>query len=146
MTIYFDHAATTPIHPEVMEIMLSVYTQSYGNASSTHSAGREARSIVQRSRESIASLLGCVPSQLVFTSGGTESNNMAILGIAAARATLGKHIITVQTEHHAVLHTCQHLETKGYEVTYLPVDITGQINMMQLAQAIRPDTILITVM
>ncbi|NHN30044.1 cysteine desulfurase [Paenibacillus sp. S3N08] len=146
MTIYFDHAATTPLHPEVLEVMLPIYTQSYGNASSTHSAGREARSIVQRSRESMASLLGCVPTQLVFTSGGTESNNMAILGIAAARASKGKHIITVQTEHHAVLDTCQHLETKGYEVTYLPVDPTGQIHMDQLEQAIRPDTILISVM
>jgi cysteine desulfurase len=146
MNIYFDHAATTPIHPEVLEVMLPIYTQCFGNASSTHSAGREARSIVQRSRELIASLLGCVPSQLVFTSGGTESNNMAILGIAAARASIGKHIITVQTEHHAVLHTCRHLETTGYEVTYLPVDFTGQISMEQLEQAIRPDTILISVM
>jgi cysteine desulfurase len=146
MNIYFDHAATTPMHPEVIEAMLPVFTQYFGNASSTHWAGREARSIVQSSRETIASLIGCAPSQLVFTSGGTESNNMAILGAAAARAAKGKHIITVQTEHHAVLHTCRHLEKKGYEVTYLQVDNTGRIYMEQLEQAIRADTILISVM
>ncbi|MCU6791510.1 cysteine desulfurase [Paenibacillus sp. WQ 127069] len=146
MTIYLDHAATTPVHPEVLETMLPIYTHYYGNASSTHSAGREARSVVQRSRDSIASLLGCAASQLVFTSGGTESNNMSILGATAARSSLGKHIITVQTEHHAVLHTCQYLEKLGFEVTYLPVDTNGQIEWNQLVQAIRSDTILISVM
>ncbi|SFK68710.1 cysteine desulfurase [Paenibacillus sp. 1_12] len=146
MTIYLDHAATTPVHPDVIQTMLPIYTHSYGNASSTHSAGREARSVVQRARDLMASLLGCAATQLVFTSGGTESNNMAILGAAAARSSLGKHIITVQTEHHAVLHTCQHLEKLGYEITYLDVDNNGRIDLKQLEEVIRPETILISVM
>jgi cysteine desulfurase len=146
MTIYFDHAATTPVHPDVIEVMVPILTSTFGNASSTHSVGRQARSIINNSRDSIASLLGCAPSQLIFTSGGTESDNMALFGAAAARASAGKHIITVQTEHHAVLHACEHLEKQGFEVTYLPVDETGQIQMDRLAQAIRQDTILISVM
>ncbi|MBE1440694.1 cysteine desulfurase family protein [Paenibacillus sp. OAS669] len=144
--IYFDHAATTPVHPEVVEAMLPLYTQTFGNASSTHSAGREARSVIHQSRDTLASFIGCAPSQIIFTSGGTESDNMALFGAAYARASEGKHIITTQAEHHAVLHACEHLERQGFEVTYLPVDITGRVRIADVEQAIRPDTILISIM
>ncbi|WP_282936426.1 cysteine desulfurase family protein [Paenibacillus sp. RC67] len=146
MFIYFDHAATTPVHPEVVEAMLPLFTQSFGNASSTHSAGREARSVIHHSRDTLASFIGCAPSQLIFTSGGTESDNMALFGAAYARASEGKHIITTQAEHHAVLHACEHLERQGFEVTYLPVDSTGRVSVSDVEQAIRPDTILISIM
>ncbi|WP_028549803.1 cysteine desulfurase family protein [Paenibacillus sp. UNC451MF] len=146
--IYFDHAATTPVHPEVVEAMLPLFTQTFGNASSTHSAGREARSVIHQSRDTVASFIGCAPSQIIFTSGGTESDNMALFGAAYARANegKGKHIITTQAEHHAVLHACEHLERQGFEVTYLPVDSTGCVRLSDVEQAIRPDTILISVM
>ncbi|MFD0678751.1 MULTISPECIES: cysteine desulfurase family protein [unclassified Paenibacillus] len=144
--IYLDYAATTPVLPEVVDAMLPYFTSFYGNASSTHRAGREARAAVHQARDTIASFIGCTSSQLVFTSGGTESNNMALFGAAAAQAGKGKHIITAQTEHHAVLHTCEQLERLGYEVTYLPVDTTGRIRLDDLQQAIRPDTILISIM
>lgn len=144
--IYFDHAATTPVHPEVVEAMLPYFTQVFGNASSTHSAGREARAAIHQARESIASFIGCAPPQLLFTSGGTESDNTAIFGAAHAGASRGRHIITSQIEHHAVLHACEHLEKQGYEVTYLPVDHYGRIRVEQLEQSIRPDTICISIM
>ncbi|UQZ82546.1 Cysteine desulfurase [Paenibacillus konkukensis] len=146
MFTYFDHAATTPVHPEVVEAMLPHFTQSFGNASSTHSAGREARAVLNRSRDTIASFIGCAPSQIIFTSGGTESDNLALFGAAAARKSIGNHIITTQSEHHAVLHACEQLELQGYEVTYLPVDRTGRVNVRDVEEAIRPDTILISVM
>lgn len=144
--IYLDYAATTPVHPEVVEAMLPYFTGVYGNASSTHSAGREARGAINEARDTIAAFIGCAASQLVFTSGGTESNNMALFGAAAARAGSGKHIITSQTEHHAVLHTCEQLEKQGYEVSYLPVDASGRIQLEDLERAIRTDTILISIM
>ncbi|OXM86803.1 cysteine desulfurase family protein [Paenibacillus rigui] len=144
--IYFDHAATTPVHPEVVQAMLPYFTQVFGNASSTHSAGREARAAIHQARESIASFISCAPSQLLFTSGGTESDNMAIFGAAQAGKSVGRHIITSQIEHHAVLHACEHLEKQGYEVTYLPVDHTGTISIEQLEQSVRPDTICISIM
>jgi cysteine desulfurase len=126
--------------------MLPYFTGIYGNASSTHSAGREARAAIHQARDTIATFIGCAPSQLVFTSGGTESNNMALFGAAAVRSSVGKHIITSQTEHHAILHTCEQLEKHGYEVTYLPVDSTGQIRLEDLQNAVREDTILISIM
>lgn len=144
--IYFDHAATTPVHPEVVEAMLPHFTHNFGNASSTHSAGREARAVLNQSRDTIASFIGCAPSQLLFTSGGTESDNLALFGAAAARQSLGKHIITSQAEHHAVLHACEHLESQGFEVTYVPVDSTGRVCVSDVEAAIRPDTILISIM
>lgn len=144
--IYFDHAATTPVHPEVVEAMLPHFTQNFGNASSTHSAGREARAVLNQSRDTLASFIGCAPSQLLFTSGGTESDNLALFGAAAARQSLGKHIITSQAEHHAVLHACEHLESQGFEVTYVPVDSTGRVRVSDIEAAIRPDTILISIM
>ncbi|MDF2964090.1 MAG: class aminotransferase [Paenibacillus sp.] len=142
--IYLDYAATTPVHPEVVDAMLPYFTGMYGNASSTHSAGREARAVIHQARDTIASFIGCAPSQLVFTSGGTESDNMALFGAAGASA--GKHIITSQTEHHAVLHACEQLEKRGFEVTYLPVDSAGRIRLDDLQKAIRPDTALISIM
>ncbi|NEW04551.1 cysteine desulfurase [Paenibacillus sp. SYP-B3998] len=144
--IYLDHAATTPVHPDVLEAMLPFYTAFFGNPSSTHSFGRGTRTALNRFRDSTAKLLACPPSQLIFTSGGTESNNMAIFGIVNADKVGKKHIITTQIEHHAVLHPCERLESLGYEVTYLPVDPTGLIQIEDVEAAIRPDTALISMM
>lgn len=144
--IYLDHAATTPVLPEVVQAMLPYWTEHYGNASSTHAAGREAKAALNAARDGIARTLGCLPAQLVFTGGGTESDNMALFGAAEAYGSRGKHIITTQVEHHAVLHACERLEQLGYEVTYLPVDEYGQISLSDLENAIRSDTILISVM
>ncbi|WP_248927344.1 cysteine desulfurase family protein [Paenibacillus hamazuiensis] len=146
MNIYLDHAATTPVRPEVLEAMLPYYSNIYGNASSTHGFGREARAAINASRDSIAESLGCRPGELMFTSGGTESDNTAIFGAAEALREKGRHIITSQIEHHAVLHACERLERLGYEVTYLPVNPAGLVSVEDVEQAIRPDTILITIM
>ncbi|MEW9700076.1 cysteine desulfurase family protein [Paenibacillus sp. SI8] len=144
--IYLDHAATTPVHPDVVEAMLPFYTAFYGNPSSTHSFGRAARTALNRFRDAMAASLGCLPGQLIYTSGGTESNNMAIFGVLNANKYGKKHVITTQIEHHAVLHPCERLENLGYEVTYLPVDPTGLIQIEDLEAAIRPDTALISMM
>ncbi|MBP1967358.1 cysteine desulfurase family protein [Paenibacillus aceris] len=145
-SIYLDHAATTPVHPDVMEAMLPFYTTYFGNPSSTHSFGRATRTALNRFRDGSAKALGCLPGELIFTSGGTESNNMAIFGIINANKEGKKHIITTQIEHHAVLHPCERLETLGYEVTYLPVGPTGLIQVEDVESAIRPDTALISIM
>jgi cysteine desulfurase len=144
--IYVDHAATTPLHPEVLEAMRPYYTEFFGNPSSTHSFGRAAKTAVNRSRDFIAGALGCLPAELIFTSGGTESNNMAIYGVLQANKDQKKHIITTLIEHHAVLHPCEWLENLGFEVTYLPVDQTGLIQVEDVESAIRPDTALISIM
>lgn len=144
--IYLDHAATTPVHPEVMEAMLPFYTTYFGNPSSTHSFGRATRTALNRFRDAMAKSLGCLPAELIYTSGGTESNNMAIFGIMQAANEGKKHIITSQIEHHAVLHPCERLESLGYEVTYLPVGPTGLIQIEDVESAIRPDTALISIM
>lgn len=144
--IYLDHAASTPMHPQVAEAMIKVMTGQYGNASSIHSFGRDAKRTVSGARDSIAAYLDCFPDELVFTSGGTESDNLAIFGAVSARKDQGKHVITTVIEHHAVLHSCQELERQGYEVTYLPVDEYGRISLDELQEAIRPDTVLITMM
>ncbi|TXK79349.1 cysteine desulfurase family protein [Paenibacillus sp. N3.4] len=144
--IYLDHAATTPVHPDVLEAMLPFYTANFGNPSSTHSFGRGARTALNRFRDFMAKSLGCLPAELIFTSGGTESNNMAIFGVLNANKDGKKHIITTQIEHHAVLHPCERLESLGYEVTYLPVDPTGLIQIEDVEAAIRPDTVLISIM
>jgi cysteine desulfurase len=144
--IYLDHAATTPLHPAVLEDMLPYYGEIFGNASSTHSFGRAAKTAVNRSRDDIAKLLGCLPSELIFTSGGTESNNMALFGVLQANKNKKRHIITTQMEHHAVLHPCEWLENLGFEVTYLTVDQQGLVYPEQVQEAIRPDTVLISVM
>ncbi|MGI6344653.1 MAG: cysteine desulfurase NifS [Bacillota bacterium] len=145
-TVYLDHAATTPVHPEVVAAMLPYFQPEYGNASSVHGHGRRARMAVDRAREIVAEALGAEPREIYFTSGGTESSNIAIIGVARALQEKGKHIITSQIEHHAVLDTCAWLETQGYQVTYLPVDEYGRVSVADVEAAIRPDTILISIM
>ncbi len=142
-----DHAATTPLHPEVLEAMLPYFGLNFGNPSSLHSYGRRARQAITEARDQIAVLLGCSPKQLVFTSGGTESDNLAILGSLDAVNPHGKsHMITTQIEHQAVLSACGHLESRGYEVTYLPVDSYGRVSTRDLLAALRPTTALVSVM
>ncbi|MEK5477397.1 cysteine desulfurase family protein [Paenibacillus sp. FSL R5-0407] len=144
--IYLDHAASTPVHPDVAETMLDVMRRQYGNASSVHSFGRAAKRLVNGSRDSLARFIGCRSDEVVFTGGGTESDNLALFGTAEARRDRGRHIITTAIEHHAVLHACHRLEKQGFEVTYLPVDRYGQVHSEQVEAAIRPDTILVSVM
>ncbi|WP_281888946.1 cysteine desulfurase family protein [Paenibacillus sp. YYML68] len=144
--IYLDHAATTPVHPEVVAAMLPYWTEQFGNASSTHEAGRASRNAVQEARDTISAYIGCTPNELVFTSGGTESDNMALFGAVEAYSGKGNHIITTEIEHHAVLHACQRLERMGYEVTYVPVNKYGEVSVTDIKEAIRPNTILISVM
>ena len=145
--IYYDHAATTPLHPEAAAAMLEVMGGPPGNASSIHSFGRDAKRLVNEAREIVARTLGCKPVELIFTSGGTEADNMAIRGMMDAGALMGKrHLITSTIEHHAVLKECQRLERSGFEVTYLPVDEGGAVDPSHLREALRPDTALVTIM
>lgn len=144
--IYLDHAASTPIHPQVAEQMLKVMTDTHGNASSVHAFGRSAKKVVSGARDQMAKRLGCRPDELVFTAGGTESDNLALFGIAESLRHKGNHIITSQIEHHAVLHACEALESRGYEVTYLPVDQHGLVHIEDVEAVIRPETILISIM
>ncbi len=142
--IYLDHNASTPVHPEVLAEMLPYFSETFGNPSSVHAFGRDARDAVERARERIAGFLGVTPDEIVFTSGGTESDNFGVKGLALARGV--GHIITSQVEHHAVLRTCQALEGMGFAVTYLPVDQYGMVDPDDVKRAIRPDTIAITIM
>ena len=142
--VYLDHNASTGVHPEVVQAMLPYFGERFGNASSVHAFGREAREGLEGAREQIAQFLRVSKDEIVFTSGGTESDNLGIKGVAAARR--GGHIITSQIEHHAVLRTCETLEAQGFTVTYLPVDEFGMLRPEDLARAIRPDTILVSVM
>ena len=144
--IYLDHAATTPIKPEVLEEMLPYLTSLYGNSSSLYLLGRESKKAVEAAREKIALAINANINEIFFTGSGTEADNWALRGAAYQNMDRGKHIITTAIEHHAVLHTCQKLSKEGFEVTYLPVDDYGSINMQVLRNAIRPDTILISVM
>ncbi|WP_338451518.1 cysteine desulfurase family protein [Niallia oryzisoli] len=144
--IYVDHAATTPMHPAVIEKMTVTMAQYFGNPSSIHSYGREARKIVDEARLGIARSIGAMETELIFTSGGTEADNNAIFGAAEANKEKGKHIITTAIEHHAVLHACEELGKRGYEVTYLPVDETGVISVKDFQDSLRDDTILVTIM
>ena len=144
--IYLDHAATTPVREEVVEAMLPFLKSEFGNPSSGHKYGAAPRKAVQSARQQVADLLGCGPREIVFTSGGTESNNHAIKGIAAALRDRGRHIITSSVEHPSVLQVCRHLETRGYEVTYLPVDGHGLVSVAEVEKALQPDTVLISVM
>ncbi|MEC1551275.1 cysteine desulfurase family protein [Bacillus haynesii] len=144
--IYLDHAATSPTDPRVVEKMLPYLTENFGNPSSIHSFGRESRKWLDGTRELIAREIGAHPNEIVFTSGGTEADNMAILGSALAREKQGRHIITTKIEHHAVLHTCNRLEEMGFDVTYLDVDESGRISAEQVKNALRDETILVTVM
>jgi cysteine desulfurase len=145
-TIYLDHAATTPVKPAVMDAMRPYFTEHYGNPSSIYGIARESRKAIETARAQVAKVLGAEPDEIYFTSGGSESDNWAIKGVAFANRKKGNHIITSAIEHHAVLHTCQYLEKEGFSVTYLPVDRYGLINPAELEQAITDKTILISVM
>ena len=144
--IYLDNAATTAVSPEVLEAMLPYFTECFGNPSSIHSTGRDARRAIDAARKQVAAAITCQPNEVYFTAGGSESDNWAIKGAALARKNKGNHIITTSIEHHAVLHTCQWLEKQGFEVTYLPVDEDGQVSVADVEKAITDKTILITVM
>ena len=144
--VYLDYAATTPLVPEALNAMSPYFLEKFGNPSSIYGLAQEARSAVDESRQTIAKLIGCRATEIVFTSGGTESDNSAIKGGALALQPLGNHIITSSIEHHAVLHTCHQLESMGFEVTYLPVDQFGLINQDELLEAITPNTIMVSIM
>ncbi len=147
LPVYLDNNATTPMDERVLEAMLPYFTQNFGNAASrSHAYGWAAKEAVDIAREQVARLIGCEPGELVFTSGATEGCNLALKGVLEMYATKGNHIITVCTEHKAVLDTCKHIEKLGGEVTYLPVDAEGLIDLQQLEAAIKPSTILIAVM
>jgi cysteine desulfurase len=140
--VYLDNNATTPVMPEVFEAMRPYFGERFGNASSIHHHGQETRAAVERGRESVAALLGCRPAEIVFTSGGTEADNLAIFGLVRP----GDHVISSTIEHHAVLNSCKHLEEKGIEVTYLPVDGRGLVDPDDLRRALRSNTKLVTIM
>ena len=144
--VYMDHAATTPVRPEVMEAMLPYFTHRFGNASSLYTLAQESRRAVDEARESVARVLGCRTSEVVFTSGGSESDNTALKGAASALKQTGNHIITTSIEHHAVLHTCQYLEDTGFRVTYLPVDRDGLVDTEDVLKAVTEETTLVSVM
>ena len=144
--IYLDHAATTRCFPEVADLMHTIYLEEYGNPSSLHHKGVEAERHIRQARQTLADILKCSTQNLYFTSCGTESDNLAIIGAARANARLGKHLITTGIEHPAVLETMKYLEGEGYEVTYLPVDANGIVRPEQVAAAVRPDTVLVSVM
>lgn len=144
--IYLDHSATTPVDPQVADLMLKYYLEFYGNPSSVHSYGREVKKALEDARSQVASLIGANPAEITFTSGGTEADNLAIQGVAKTRANKGKHLITTAIEHHAVLDTCKYLAKNGYELTVLPVDEEGSVSIDDVIKAIRPDTILISIM
>lgn len=144
--IYLDNAATTKTAPEVVEAMLPYFTEYYGNASSIYKLGSESKKATIKARETIAKTLGAEPNEIYFTAGGSESDNWALKATFEAYRSKGKHIITSKIEHHAILHTCEYLEKQGAEITYLDVDEDGVIDLDQLKNAIRPDTILISIM
>lgn len=145
-TIYLDNAATTRTNPQVVEAMLPYFTENYGNPSSVYEFSAPSKEIIASARETIAESLGARPAEIYFTAGGTESDNWAIKAVAEAYGDKGKHIITSKIEHHAVLHTCEYLEKRGFEITYVDVDENGIIKLDELRKAVRPDTILISVM
>ncbi len=139
--IYLDHAASTPLHPLVIEQMLPFWSEIYGNPSSMHTWGRASRAALNNARDTLASAIHCASKEIIWTSGGTESDNLALFGIMlqdSSSASHKNHIITSQIEHHAVLHSCEQLERLGFTVTYLPVDAQGLIDIENLAAAIRP--------
>ncbi|WP_035019993.1 cysteine desulfurase family protein [Anoxybacillus flavithermus] len=144
--IYLDHAATSPVHPQVVEAMVPYMITYFGNPSSIHSFGRETRRALDEARETIAKTIGAKANEIIFTSGGTEADNLAIIGVAMANREKGRHIITTSVEHHAVLNTCKYLQKQGFDVTYLPVDEHGIISIEQLKSALRDDTVLVSIM
>ena len=144
--VYLDNAATTPMSPTVIDVIADEMANDFGNASSTHTLGRKARNRVEKARHTIAQAINAKDQEIIFTSGGSESNNTVIFGVAEMQKTIGRHLITTKIEHESVLKSMQHLEEMGYEVTYLDVDRDGHISLDQLREAIRPDTILVSVM
>ena len=144
--IYLDNAATTQVYPEVLDAMLPYFTEYYGNPSAIYSFAGESKKAVDEARANVAALINARTEDIYFTGGGSESDNWALKATAEAYESKGKHIITSRIEHHAILHTCAYLEQKGYEVTYLDVDEDGKISLEELEKAIRPDTILISIM
>src|SRR5438094_7200126 len=140
--VYLDNNATTPVLPEVLDAMRPYYAEHFGNASSIHHHGQETRAAVERARESVATLLGCRPAEVVFTSGGTEADNLAIFGLVRP----GDHVITSTIEHHAVLNSCHTLEKRGIEVTYIPIDRRGVVDLDALTVAIRRNPKMISIM
>lgn len=146
--IYLDHAATTPLDGRVLEAMLPYLTEHFGNPSSVYRLGRQARQALDEARQTVAEALHALPQEIVFTSSGTEADNLALKGVAEAlrQAGRGRHIVTSAIEHHAVLHTCAHLEAQGFQVTYLPVDRDGLVDPEELERALRPDTVLVSLM
>jgi cysteine desulfurase len=144
--IYLDYAATTPTDPEVVKAMLPYFSETFGNPSSIHSFGQETKKAIEDARQKIAEFIGAKPEEIVFTSGGTESDNFAIKGVAYANENKGNHIITTVIEHHAVIETCKFLEKKGFKITYLPVDKYGLVNPEEVRKAITDKTILVSIM
>src|SRR5918997_3390770 len=144
--VYLDHSATTPVDPRVVEAMLPFLTAKFGNPSSVHFYGQEARTAVDRARREVAGLIGARPNEVVFLSGGTEANNLAIRGVAELNAEHGRHVITSSIEHSAVRGVCDALEKRGWEVTRLPVYEEGVVRADDVRAALRPDTVLVTVM
>jgi len=144
--IYVDHAATSPMHPKVIETMTEYMGKFFGNPSSIHSFGRETRQLLDTARTVAAKSIHADFNEIIFTSGGTEADNLALIGVATANQQKGKHIITTKIEHHAILNTCKHLESLGFEVTYLPVDERGLVQIKDLQSALRDDTILVSIM
>ncbi len=144
--VYMDHSATTPVDPLVVEAMLPFFSEKFGNPSSLYTIGRQARRAIEESRQKVADLIGAKKEEIIFTGSGTESDNLAIKGIAYRNRKKGDHIITSSIEHHAVLHTCKYLETQGFKVTYMPVDKEGLVNPKDVEKAITSQTILITIM
>ncbi|QSS99060.1 cysteine desulfurase [Pontibacillus sp. ALD_SL1] len=145
-SIYFDHAATTPMRKEVIEAMVPVMEETFGNPSSVHAYGRKARKILDDARRTVSSFLNANEKDIIFTSGGTESDNLALIGGAKANQSNGKHIITTSIEHHAILHAAEYLESEGFDVTYLPVNESGRISMDDFKRELREDTVLVSVM
>lgn len=144
--IYLDHAATTPMHPEVIDTMASVMKTTFGNSSSVHQFGRKSRALLDQARRLAAQTINAEEKEIIFTSGGTEADNLAIIGTALANQRKGRHIITTAIEHHATLHAAEYLEDQGFEVTYLPVTESGIISLNDFNAALRDDTILVSIM
>ena len=144
--IYLDYAATTPVDPEVVKAMSPFFTETFGNPSGTYSYGQEAKEVIEEARVTVSELIGAKADEIVFTSGGTESDNFALVGVAYANQARGNHIITTPVEHHAVTETCNYLEERGFRITYVPVDEHGLVDPSDVKKAIMDDTILISVM
>jgi len=145
-TIYLDHAATTPIHPEVSTVYMKAMDTVFGNPSSIHSFGRNSRKLLDDARKTMAEAIHADPNEIIFTSGGTEADNIAVFGTASAMKDKGNHIITTAIEHHAVLNSCKEMEKNGFHVTYLPVDENGRVSAEQVAKALTDQTVLVTIM